>query len=548
MEQTVYVIGHRNPDTDSVVSAAAYAAFKQALGMNCRAARAGNMSPQTEYVFERFKAPEPEYLPDLIPKAVHYAAETPTVHDKVPLWNALEKMERENLRVLPIVDSLGVYKSMLHYRGFSRYIITHVNPHQKSVFPVSVDLVTEVLRAQPITLYNSAEVRRSSIIIAASYNKYFTAHLEDNDIENALVIMGDRLDLQKYCVERKVRALILSNGHIPDPELTALAEQNHVSLMTSPYDTSSTAMLIMYSVPVGAMGDDTVPLARLSDTIRSLRQPLSRAPSRCLPIGDDEGRVAGLIFEGDLINEPNIGVIMVDHNEMSQAIEGIENYRILEVIDHHRLGNLSTRYPITFINKPVGATSTIIANLYREQRLPMRKETASILLSGILADTLSLKSATTTDTDRETAEYLAEVTGLDIEELGRDLQAAANRAHNRPAGEFVALDMKEYTEGKISFSVSQIETNNPEELVTRKDEILSALETVRGAGFYFSALLVTDVTTLDSLFFVAGEKAFTGSLNFPRRENEIFVLKGVVSRKKQLIPLLTELLEKQFSF
>jgi manganese-dependent inorganic pyrophosphatase len=544
MEQTVYVIGHRNPDTDSVVSAAAYAAFKEARGMPCRAARAGNLNPQTEYVFERFKAPVPEYIPDLIPKAMYYTAATPVVHDKVPLWNALEKMEKENLRVLPIVDSLGIYRSMLHYRGFSRYVIVNVNPHQKSAFPVSIDLVTEVLRAQPITLYNSGEVRRSSIVIAAAYNTFFISHLEDIDSENALVIMGDRLDLQRHCIEKKVRALILSNGHTLDAELTALAEANHVSVMSSPYDTSSTAMLIMYSVPVGAMGDDTVPLAHLSDTVRSLRQPLSRAPSRCLPIGDDEGHVAGLLFEGDLINEPNIGIIMVDHNEMSQAIEGIENYRILEVIDHHRLGNLSTRYPITFINKPVGATCTIIAGLYREQRLPMKKEIASILLCGILADTLSLKSATTTDIDTETAEYLAEVTGIDIGELGRELQNAANRTHNRPAKEFVTLDMKEYDEGDVSFSVSQIETNNPEELVARKVEILSALEAVRGTGRLFAALLVTDVTTLDSLLFVTGEKTFINSLTFPRREPEIFEMKGVVSRKKQLIPLLTELLER----
>jgi manganese-dependent inorganic pyrophosphatase len=543
VEQTVYIIGHRNPDTDSVVSAAAYAALKQAQGINCRAARAGNMNPQTEYVFERFKVPEPEYIPDLIPKAVHYITDTPVVHDTTPLWNALEQMERENLRVLPIVDSLGIYKSMLHYRGFSRYIISHINPHKKAVFPISIDLITEVLRAQPITLYNSAEVRRSSIVIAAAYNKYFIGHLS-HDFENALVIMGDRIDLQRYCIEKKVRALILSNGHTLDPELTALAKQNHVSVMSSPYDTSSTAMLIIYSVPVGAMGDDTVPLARLSDPIRGLRQGLSKAPSRCLPIGDNEGRIAGVLFEGDLINEPNIGIIMVDHNEMSQAIEGIENYHILEVIDHHRLGNLSTRYPITFINKPVGATCTIIAGLYREQRLPMKKEIASILLCGILADTLSLKSATTTGTDTEMAEYLAEATGLTIAELGLELQDAANRIHNRPAAEFVASDMKEYSEKGISFSVSQIETNSPEALIARRDEIFAALEALRGEKYYFSSLLVTDVTTLDSLFFISGDKTLTENLNFPRREKDIFILKGVVSRKKQLIPLLSELLEK----
>ncbi|MDR3249112.1 MAG: putative manganese-dependent inorganic diphosphatase [Treponema sp.] len=546
MKQQIYVIGHRNPDIDSVVSAAAYAALKQTQGVaQCIAARAGNLNPQTEYIFKRFNAPVPEYLPDLIPKVMYYLKETPhTVSDTVSLWNALELMEKENLRVVPIVDALGVYKSMLHYRGFARYIIDHINPHQKSVFPISIDYLLETLRAQPITLFNNHEVRDSSITVAASYNRYFIEHLEDTDPGNTLVIMGDRLDLQRYCVERKVRALILSNGHTLEPDLAELAKTNQVSVMSSPYDTSSTAMLIIYSIPVISMGDSSVPLMRLTDPIRKIQGPLSQAPSRSLPIADENGRVTGVIFEGDLLNEPNIGIIMVDHNEFSQAIEGIENYHILEVIDHHRLGNMSTKYPITFINKPVGATCTIITNLYREQRVPMKKEIASILLCGILADTLFLKSATTTDIDKEAAEYLSKVTSLDIAELSKEIQNAADQINERPAGELISMDMKEYNEKTASFSVSQIETNNPDSLVNRKDEVFKALEKERDTkGLLFSALLVTNVTTLDSLLFVAAERSFPDLFAFPRLEGEIYILNGVVSRKKQLVPLLTELIE-----
>jgi manganese-dependent inorganic pyrophosphatase len=547
MEKTIYVIGHRNPDTDSVVSAAAYAALKQTQGQtNYRAARAGNMNPQTEYVFDRFKAPEPEYLPDLIPKARYYLKEpAPVADEKTALWNALELMEKENLRVLPIVDSLGVYKSTLHYRGFAQYIIAHINPRQKSVFPVSIDHLTETLRAQPIVLFNREEVRDSSIIVAATYNNSFIDALNHLDPSHAMVIIGDRHDLQRYCLEQKVRALILSNGYTLPEELSALAKKNHVSVMSSPYDTSSTAMLIIYSVPVGSLGDASVPLVRLQDPIRKIRESLTQAPSRCLPIGDDSGQVAGVLFEGDLLGDSNISVVMVDHNEPSQAIEGIENYPILEVIDHHRLGNLSTRYPITFINKPVGATCTIITNLYREQRVPMKKEIASILLCGILADTLSLKSATATEIDREAAEYLSVVTGLDIESLGADLAAAANQVSGLPTSELIALDMKEYSEEGGNFSVSQIETNALDEVTSRKEEILNCLERVRREkDFLFSSLLVTDNTALDSLFFVSGKKEFTASLSFPTPENGAYLLKGVVSRKKQLIPLLTELVEK----
>jgi manganese-dependent inorganic pyrophosphatase len=369
-------------------------------------------------------------------------------------------------------------------------------------------------------------------------------HIEDTDPENTLVVMGDRLDLQRYCIERKVRALILSNGHTLGSELAALAEANRVTVMSSPYDTSSTAMMVIYSIPVMSMGDTSVPLMRLSDPIRKVQGPLSQAPSRSLPIGDENGHVAGVLFEGDLLNEPNIEIIMVDHNELSQAIEGIENYRILEVIDHHRLGNMSTKYPITFINKPVGATCTIITNLYREQRVPMKKEIASILLCGILTDTLSLKSATATVIDREAAEYLANVTNLDIAALSREILDVGNQLNDKPAADLIAMDMKEYIEKGVSFSVSQIETNNPDSLAARKDAIFDALEKERAARErLFAALLVTDVTTLNSLLFVADGNALHDSLAFPRLEGNIYILKDIVSRKKQLIPLLAEIVE-----
>jgi manganese-dependent inorganic pyrophosphatase len=255
--------------------------------------------------------------------------------------------------------------------------------------------------------------------------------------------------------------------------------------------------------------------------------------------------VEGLIFEGDLMKEPNIEVIMVDHNEPSQAVEGIENYKILEVIDHHRLGNLSTKYPITFINRVVGATCTIITSLYREHRITPDKGLASILLCGILADTLSLQSATTTDTDRETAAWLSSVTGLDIQKLGQELRAEANRINSRPGAELVAMDQKEYAELGTAYSVSQIETDSPKDLVERREEITGALERLYlNKNLLFAALLVTDVTALDSLLFVAGKQSFTGLISFPSIEGNIYVLKDVVSRKKQLIPLLAELVEK----
>jgi manganese-dependent inorganic pyrophosphatase len=547
MEKMVYVLGHRNPDTDSVVSAAAYARLKQLRGQpGVIAARAGKMNPQTEYVFERFGVPAPEYLPDLIPKAKYYISEEPvTVNEDDSVWEALELLQKDDSKVLPIVDRNGVYRSMLHSQGFSRYIINHINPRKKSSFPLTLNHLAATIHAQPLTLFNGGEIRKSPIVVAASYTAHFKGHLEAEGVDNALVIVGDRWDIQKCCIEMGVRALILSGGNTLSRELIELAEKNGVSVLISPFDTSSTAMLIIYSVPTGTLGDATVPLIHLNDPVWTFRDALAKMPSRCLPVADDEDKVRGVIFEGDLSKGPNVEVIMVDHNEPNQAIEGIENYKILEVIDHHRLGNLSTRYPITFINRVVGATCTIITNLYREQKVPLEKGIASILLCGIIADTLILQSATTTETDIEAAEYLASITGLDIKSLGHDIQTVSSQVNSLPGEELIKLDMKEYTERGMTFSVSQIETGNPGMLVERRLEIAEALEKERALKDHlFSALLVTDVTVLDSLLFVAGKKSFTSRINFPMTDRGIYVLKEVVSRKKQLIPLLAELVEK----
>jgi manganese-dependent inorganic pyrophosphatase len=544
MEKKVYIIGHRNPDTDSVVSAAAYARLKHSQGQhNFYPARAGKINPQTEYIFTRFDVPLPEFLPDLIPKAEHYISGTPaSVFEDDSVWNALELLQRDDSKVLPIVDRNGVYRSMLHYQGFAHFIIANITPRKRTSFPLSLDHLATTLHAQPITLYNGSEIKKSPVVVAASYTAYFKKVIHAEGSENTLVIVGDRWDIQKFCIESGVRALILSSGNTLSKDLVELAEEKKVTVLVSPFDTSSTAMLIIYSVNAGTLGDVSVPLVKLNDPVRMFKDNLSKSPSHCLAVGDSEGKVVGVISEGDLAKEPNVEVIMVDHNEPSQAVEGIENYRILEVIDHHRLGNLSTRYPITFINRVVGATCTIVTNLYREQKTPLEKNIASILLCGILADTLALQSATTTETDIEAAEYLSSITGLDIETLSQELQSAVSRISSLSAQDLIEMDMKEYAEQGITFTISQIEVDNPGNLVDRRAEIISALEKTRAAkNHLFTALLVTDVTALDSLLFINGEKSFINHINLPVTAEGIYELKGVVSRKKQLTPLMSEL-------
>lgn len=546
--KTVYVIGHRNPDSDSIISATAYARLKQLMGHpEYVAARAGNLSPQTEYILGRFSVPAPQYVPDLIPKVSYYMTHNcETVSYDTSLWKAVNAMEERDRKVLPVVKEDNQYVSLLHYSAFAKNVLKIVNPEKSAAITTSIGLISETLSAQPVITFNEDELFKSFTLVAGSQFETFKKRLAMHAPENTIVITGDRKEIQEYCTMEKVRAIIITSGYTPDKGIRELAEKNGVSLLISPYDTSATSMLIIYSSPVSSMANQELAPLNINDTIKKVRPILQRAPGGTLPVVDDNNTIVGVISESDLLNEASIEVCLVDHNELSQAVEGLENYKIREVIDHHRLGSFSTRYPITFINRPVGATCTIVTNLYRQYHVSIPREIACILLCGILTDTLVLQSATTTDEDRETAEYLSNITNLDIQTLGQDIITASSSLKGRSAEAVTKQDMKEFNEKGHKFTVSQIEVSSPSEILERKEEFFEMLESVRSSrSCLFSALMVTDIIHLTSIMLVAAEPAFLQVMEIPRTDHEnIFILKDIVSRKKQLIPLLSEQIEK----
>jgi len=547
LKRTVYIIGHKNPDTDSIAAATAYAYLKQTLGMSeALAARAGAANLQTTYIFNRFGVELPVFVPDLVPRVEYYLSdEAPTVSSDTPLWEALAMMGQVERKVLPIVDSQGRYQSMLHYSAFAENILTKINPHKKAVIPTSINHLISTIKAQPIVVHEERALFKARIVVAALETLSFQEHLNAEPIENTVVIVGDREDVQRIAIEAGVRVIIVINGNMISKGLRDLAQEKRVSVLVSPYDTSSTALLAIYSTPVCTMGDAGIATVRLRDSLKHARSAINASPSRSVAVVDDEGRVANVFAEGDLINEPNIDVILVDHNELSLAVEGIEHYRILEVIDHHRIGPMTTQYPITFLNRVVGATCTIVTNMYRESRVAIPKPIASILLCGILSDTLTLRSVTTTAADREAAEYLSSITDLEIETLGQDIMGSASAAMRLPAEEMITLDLKEYNASGERITVSQIEVTCHDELMKRQESILRALADYRHhQGLYLSALIATDVTKLTSLLFIDADKTFLAQITYPKVSPGIYTLKDLLSRKKQLMPTVFELMEK----
>lgn len=544
MEKTVYVIGHKNPDTDAVASACGYAALKNLLGFsNYKAARAGHLNPQTAYIFNKFNINRPEYFQDLQPKVKYYMPKNfETVDENVSVWEALGRMESTGLRVLPVTDRNGKYQSLLHYSAFAQKILTVLNPEKPRPIATSINLIQKTLNAQPvISNEDDSKLLKYTVLVGSSSLDSWGQRLKSHETENVVVIASNREDLLKLTIENNVKLLILTSGFALNKELRELAQKHGVSVIISPYRTSPTSMLIAYSMPVSVIGDLEIAPVHPDDTITKIQAALKSSPCRYLPVVDEHNVVVGVISEHDLVLEPNVEFILVDHNEMSQAIDGIEHYKILEVIDHHRLGTLSTSYPITFINKPVGSTSSLITNLYKEYRVSIPKDIASLLLCGILSDTLGLQSATTTDFDRDIAEYLSSITNLDIKELSSEILLAGSQITGRKPSELIAQDMKIYNEGKICYTISQVEVGNTKEILDHKADFLSELEIERRSNkALFSAILVTDITQLSSILLMTADEEFKPFITFPRLEENVYYLQGVVSRKKQLIPLIAE--------
>ncbi len=546
-KKKIYVMGHRNPDTDSVVSAIAYATLKQMQGIEgCYPARVGKINPQTDYILKRFNIEKPEFISDLIPRVQNYMSTEPiTVHESIPLWQALDLLNRDNHKMLPVVDDEKRLVSILHYNAFAKNMLKKIDPRKQNIIPTTISHLAETLNAQQILSFKKDEIFKARILVAASDLDTINEFIGAIPHENIIIIAGNRQEVHRAVIEKGVRCLIVTGGKTIQRDIRELAEKKKTSLLLSPFDTATSSLLSFYSTPVRYMGDNDLEPLKGDQYIKSIREQISASISRSLPVVNEDKKVIGIISQGDLMHDPNIEVILVDHNELSQAAEGIEHYRILEIIDHHRLGNPPTTYPITFINKPVGSTSTIIATLYTDNKIPLKREIASILLAGILSDTLILRSATTTDTDRDMAEFLAEITDLTVEEFGNDIMHAASKVGKKPIKEILSMDLKRYPQGDYSYSVSQVEVTTLTELMERQEEILNELiKLQKSEALLFSALLVTDITELNSVFFIAGDEEVKKSITYPKLFDDIFSMKGILSRKKQLIPYLTDVIKK----
>ena len=547
----IFVIGHLNPDTDAICSAIGYAEFKRRTGMpEAVAARCGDTNERIDFVLNTFGVPSPRFIADVSPKVRDVMQpEVLSVPPDATAAEALGLMDEHDIRVLPVLDLKGKCRGLLSLFKLSKFLFPAANRLVDSRRVLSsLDNLAKTLGGKLLTGHETEREEDLILMIGAMKLESFAERLKRYQPEKLVVVVGDRMDIQHLAINAGVRVLIVTGGMAVEPHILEASQQNRVSLITSPHDSSTTASLCRSAVAIRHMLNEEFLSFREDAHLNAVRAEAASSGFAAFPVTDEEGRTVGVLSKADFLKPVERKLILVDHNELSQAVQGADEVEILEIIDHHRLGSMTTQQPILFRNEPVGSTSTIVADCFFRHGVELPKPVAGLLLAGLVSDTLNLTSPTTTARDSEILARLEKIAEINAREFTEKLFASGSLLTLKPAPQAITTDAKEYRENGATFSVAQIEEVGFYQFWKRKDELLAALEDYRhGRNYFFSALLVTNVTTQQSLMLLAGHKKFVDRIDYPEPEPGVFELSNVVSRKKQLLPYLTHCLQRMKS-
>lgn len=543
MSSPVYVIGHKNPDTDAICSALAYAWFLRENGLpEAEAACCGDMNARAQFVLQEAGLPHPKLIMDVRPTIGQIARRSIiSAREDEALFEVYRRMQQNHIRALPALDADGRFSGLLTFGNLMELVLPdHDVDDNARVIETSLNRVTRVLEGAPV--HGVAMDRDESLLVmvAAMSASGFTKRMKQFPADRTIIVTGDRPTIQLPAIDYGVRCLIITGSYPLAAELLEMAQERGVSVISSPHDTATTTLLLRSAKVVRRAVQRDFVRVQENDLVDAVSRSTQGAPQDLFPVLNDEGRLVGVFSKSDLVNPQRTRLILVDHNEYTQAVTGADQAEILEVLDHHRLGGgLASREPIRFINEPVGSTCTIITKfLHHRQRTPPR-EVAICLLGGIISDTLHLTSPTTTATDRRMLAWLAAPLGLDLATFAEKMFAAGSVLDRYPAREAVRMDCKEYTEGPWRFAASQVEETDLSGFADHEASLKNALsDLVRERQLDFAALMVTDITRHASLLMVAGSEKVKEAIDYPRLSDGMHTMEGVVSRKKQLLPHL----------
>ena len=531
----IYVIGHKRPDTDSIVSAVAYAELLSRQGQeNIIAARQGPPWRETQYILDRFAIPLPVLVADVRPR-VRDAMTSKVVRadPNESVYQIGRRMREKQIRAIPLVDGNDYLQGLITVEDFSQLLFEEMDPTVLDKIPLGLDNLLATLGAKLIVRAPAGRLR-DKVMVGAMSAETMRERLEPD----ILLVVGDRPDAQRVAIEKGVAALVVTGGLPVEDEIVTLAREKGVTIISSPHHTFSTARLLNMSIPVSSVMQTDVLTAHPDDLLDEVRPKL--AQQRTLPILGDDNRLVGIISQSDLLHPTRHGVFLVDHNERAQSVDGLEEAEILGIIDHHRIADVHTSAPIFFRNEVIGATSTIIAGLYWESGIPIPPAIAGILLGGILTDTVAFRSPTCTPRDQEVGRHLAELAGVDLDEYAEAIFAVASDLSGRSLREVLTTDFKEFSVEGARFGIGYMETTGRSQVDAVQEALLIEMEKLRtDRGYAVMLFIVVDVRRDESEILIAGqEKAVAEAFGQQLASPHSIVFPGVVSRKKQVVPVL----------
>ena len=544
-ENKIYVVGHKNPDTDSICSAIAYAALKKELtGKDYVARRAGRLNEETQYVLEYFGVEVPKLLSDLRVQVRDVdLRRAENLNGSVSLKSAWAQMKELNIKTLPIGRN-NKLEGLITVGDIAR---SYMDVYDSTILARSKTQyrnIASTIDGKIISGNEHSYVSKGKVAIAASSRQLMSDFVDEDD----LVILGDRIEAQQLAIDINVSCMVVcGDARIPN-EILKQAEEKEIVVIASPHDTFTVARLINQSIPVRHfMTKDELITFYPKDYVDDVKEVMARKKYRDFPVVDINGDFQGFISRRRLLNCRKKQVILVDHNEESQAVDGIEQADVLEIIDHHRLNSIQTIGPVVFRNQPVGCTATIIYQMYQEYNKPVNPVIAGLLCSAIISDTLLFRSPTCTLLDEHAAKELAEIAGINMEELAQAMFKAGSNLQGKSAEEICFLDFKQFTVNDTVFGVGQVNSMSAEELTEIKAQIESELDKIRQNHrldmiFFMLTNIMTESSELLCVGPEAREKAISAfDLN---GKSDTLYLKGVVSRKKQLVPAIVEALQQ----
>jgi len=545
MDKLVLVTGHKNPDTDSICSAIAYSELKKKLGVNASPRRLGEINRETEFVLKHFEVEVPELLYTVKAQVSDLNMDKIIpVSPDISIKTAWNLMKKNNIKTLPVVDEYERLLGIVTLSDITNKYMDALDNNTIASTRTSLRNIVETLNAKLLCGSQDTFHTSGKVVVAATNPEDLPGYVDEGDI----VITANRLDTQLKSIECGANCLIITCGGNPSQEVIEKASSKNMVLMTTPVDTFTTARLINQSIPVGAiMTKENLIKFNIDDYVDDIKDTMLQTRYRSYPVVDDNNRIKGFISRYHLISQRKKQVILVDHNEKSQTVNGLEEAEILEIIDHHRLGDIQTANPIYIKNEPVGSTSTIVANMYFEMGIRPSKSIAGILCSAILSDTIKFQSPTSTYTDRITAEKLAEIAGInDIDEYANLMFKEGSSLQGKTPKDIFYQDFKEYTFGKRKIGIGQVNTMDKEKISEIKENLLEFMKKLcEDSGYNLLMLLVTDILNQASeILFVGEEKELiVKAFNVNIGENSVY-LPGVVSRKKQVIPAISAAVDK----